>query len=131
MGQPHAAQHVWRLAKLDVVIGDDLYAVAPWIEKIKKPAWERLNPNLCQSLAHRFFVIDHKSEMATLVRRLRAPFLKGKELIAQVDEGGRSALATKFEIEQAAIESQRLFNKEHVPEVAASEGIAWLSALST
>src|SRR6516165_4318074 len=110
MCKPHAAQHVRCLAELDVVVGDNLYAVTPGIEKIEKTARQSLNADFYQCLAHCFFVIDHKPEMATLVRRLRAPFLKGKELIAQVDEGGCSALATKLEIEHAAIESQRLFD---------------------
>jgi hypothetical protein len=34
--------------------------------------------------------------------------LQGKELVAQVDEGGCFALAAQLEFEQAAIEGQRL-----------------------
>jgi hypothetical protein len=38
MRQPHAAQDVRRLSELDIVIADDLYAVAPGVEEIEKLA---------------------------------------------------------------------------------------------
>src|SRR5438552_722927 len=31
MRQPHAAQDVWRFGELDVVVADDLYAIAPGV----------------------------------------------------------------------------------------------------
>jgi hypothetical protein len=34
MRQSHAAQHVRRLGELKVVVADNLYAVAPWVEKV-------------------------------------------------------------------------------------------------
>src|SRR5712675_2804613 len=36
MRQPHAAQHVGCLGELDVVVADDLDAVAPWIQEIEE-----------------------------------------------------------------------------------------------
>src|SRR5262245_980188 len=36
IGEPHAAQHIRCLGELDVVVADDLDAVAPWVEEIEK-----------------------------------------------------------------------------------------------
>src|SRR5512134_2876732 len=63
MRQPHAAQHVRRLGELDVVIADDLDAVAPRIEKVEKRTWQRLDTGVGQRLADGVLVIDHKSKM--------------------------------------------------------------------
>src|SRR6516164_1281546 len=48
--------------------------------------------------------------MADLVSGLGTAFLKGEEFIAHINEGGGGALATKFEIEQSTVESQRFLD---------------------
>jgi len=48
--------------------------------------------------------------VATIVTGLLAAFLKGKKLIAQIDEGSMLALAAQLEFEQAAIEGQSLLD---------------------
>src|SRR5262245_46716785 len=48
--------------------------------------------------------------MTPIVGRLRATLLKRNELVAEIDERHRIALASKLEIEQAAVEGQRLFD---------------------
>jgi hypothetical protein len=48
--------------------------------------------------------------MATIVGRLFAAFLKGYELVAQIDKGHRVTLPAQFEREEAAVERQRLLD---------------------
>src|SRR5882724_1213241 len=110
MRQPHAAQYVWRLGELDVVVTDDLDAVAPRIEKVEKPTGEGLDARVGQRLADGVLVVDHKPKMAAVISGLDAALLQREKLIAKIDEGRGAALAPKFEIEQSAVESQSLFN---------------------
>ena len=52
--------------------------------------------------------------MATIVAGLLAAFLKGKKLVAQIDEGGVLALAAQREFEQASVEGQSLLDIAHL-----------------
>ena len=52
--------------------------------------------------------------MAPVVAGLLAAFLKGKKLIAQIDEGGVLALAAQREFEQAPVEGQSLLDVAHL-----------------
>src|SRR5262245_1704716 len=106
MRQSHATQHVRRLAELNIVVADDLDAVAPWIPEIEKRAGQRFDTGSGQRLADRLLVIDHETEMAAVVGGLLPPLLQREELVAEIDEGRRLALAPKLEIEQAAVERQ-------------------------
>src|SRR5437763_12360948 len=99
MRQSHAAQHVRRLGELDIVVADDLYAVAPRIEKVEEPAGQRMDAGVGQRRADCFFVVDHKPKVATIVSRLCTALLKREELVAQIDECRSAAFAPKFEIE--------------------------------
>lgn len=101
MRQPHAAQHVRRLGELDVVIADDLDAVAPRIEKVEKRARQRFDAGVSQRFAYGVLVIDHKAKMTAVVSGLGTALLERKELVAQIDEGRCLALPAKFEVEQA------------------------------
>src|SRR6266508_6140002 len=107
MRQPHAAQHVPRLAELDIVVADDLDAVAPRVEEIEKPAGQRLNARRRQRTADGVLVVDHEPEMTAVVGGLAAALLQREELIAQIDEGRGLAPAAQLEVEQAAVERQR------------------------
>ena len=86
MRQAHAVQNVRGLGELDVVIADDLDAIAPWIQEIKKASGQRLNSRCGEGLAYRLLVIDDQPEMTAIVRSLSAALLQGKELIAEIDE---------------------------------------------
>src|ERR1044072_1613331 len=110
MLQVHAAQHVRRLGELDVVVADDLDAIAPRVEKIEKPARQHIDSRVSQRLADGLLVVDHKPEVAAIVGGLGPTFLKREELVAQIDEGRGVALAPKLEIEQSAVEGQSLFD---------------------
>ena len=103
MRQPHAAQHVRRLRELDVVVADDLHAVAPRVEEIEKLTGQGVHARVRQRLADRVLVIDHESKMTAVVGGLGAALLKREELIAQIDEGRGLASAAKLEVEQAAV----------------------------
>src|ERR1043166_2674139 len=108
MRQSHAAQHVRRLGELDVVIADDLYAIAPGIEKVEEPAGQRIDARVGQRLSDCVLIVDHKSKVTAVVSGLGAALLKREKLVTKIDEGRCAALAPKFEIEQSTIESQGL-----------------------
>src|SRR5207237_3438933 len=108
--QPHAAQHVGRLGELDVVVANDLDAVAPWIEEIEEGTVERSDARRLQGATRRLLVIDHETEMAAIVGSLLAPLLKGDELVAEIYEGHGVALAAQLELEEPAVEGQRLLD---------------------
>ena len=110
MCQPHAAQHVRHLGELDVVVPDNLYPIAPRVEKVEKRAGQRLDPRVGQRFTDGILVVDHKSKMTTLVSRLSTALLQGEKLVPQIDEGRSRVLAPKFENEQSSVERQSLFN---------------------
>src|ERR1044072_4337765 len=110
MFQAHAAQHVSRLGELDVVVPDDLDAVAPRIEKVEKPARQRIDGGVSHRLADSALVVDHEAKVAAVVSGLGTTFLQREELVAQIDEGRGVALAPKLELEQSTVESQSLFD---------------------
>src|ERR1700746_2960523 len=114
MLQPHAAQHVWCLGELDIVVADDLDSVAPWIGEVEIRTRQRFDAGLDQRFAGGILVIDDKSKMAALVSGLRTALLQRKELVAQIDEGHSVALAAKFEVEQPTIEGQPRFDITHL-----------------
>ena len=87
MRQSHATQHVRCLGELDVLVADNLYAVAPRVEKIEKRAGQRLDPRVGQLPAHGVLVVDYKPKMTSLVSGLSAPLLQREKLVAQIDEG--------------------------------------------
>src|SRR5581483_1203684 len=110
MRHTHPAQHMRRLGELDVVVADDLDAVPPRIEEIQEPPRERLDARRGECLAHRFLVIDHEAKMPAVICGLPAALLQREELVAKIDEGHVLALAAQLELEQPAIECQRLFD---------------------
>ena len=63
MAQSHAAQHVWRLGELDVLVADNLDAVAPRVEEVEKRAGQGFDPRVGQRFPDCFLVIDDKSKM--------------------------------------------------------------------
>ena len=110
MGQPHAVQHVWRLSELDVLVADNLDAIAPGVEKVEKRSRERFDPRLSQRPADGILVVDHKPKMTSIVSRLSSAFLQCEELVAQIDKSRSGALAAKLEVKQSSLESQSLID---------------------
>src|SRR5262249_11804532 len=112
--QTHAAEDIGGFGELDIVVADDLNAVAPWVAEVKEWALDESNAGSREGGARRVLVVDHEAEMATIVRRLPAPFLKGDELVAQVDKGHRVTLAAQLERKEAAVERQCLLDVSHL-----------------
>src|SRR5438270_3660625 len=108
MRKLHAAEHIGRLGELDIIVADNLDAVAPGIAEIEKASGQRRDACLRQRLANRLLVVDDETEMAAVIGSLAAALLKRQELVAKVDESRILAPAAQLEIEQAAIEGQRL-----------------------
>src|SRR5215471_2587502 len=107
MQKTHAAEHVGRLAELDVVIAHNLDPVSPRIQKIKKTPGQDRNASCDQSRAECLLVVHHKSEVTSVVGGLPASPLQGDELIPKVDERGILALAAQLEVEQPSVERER------------------------
>src|SRR5215831_8292682 len=104
MREAHSTQHVWCLGELDVLVTDDLDAIAPRVEEVEERAGQKLHSCGDQRLASRLLVVDHKPEVAAIVRGLHASLLEGEELIAQIDKGHGFALAAELEIEETPVE---------------------------
>src|SRR6476646_7377362 len=104
MRQSHAAQHVRRLGELDIVVADNLYAIAPGVEKVEKWAGQRLDPRIGQRLADGILVVDNKPKVTSFVSRLSSAFLPCEELVAQIDKGRSAGFAPKLEVEQLPVE---------------------------
>src|SRR5262249_53712412 len=110
MREPHSAQHVRRFGELDIVVANDLDAIAPRIEEIEKWTGQWLDTRCGERAAHRLLVVDHESEMTAAVGRLGAALLQREELVAQIDERRGLALSAQLELEQTAVEGQRLLD---------------------
>src|SRR5262245_16495189 len=110
MREPHPAQHIRRLGELDVIVADDLDPVAPRVEEVEEATGQRLDAGCRERAANRVLVVDHEAEMAAVVGRLLTALLQRQELVAQIDEGRGLALAAQLEIEQAAVEGERLLD---------------------
>src|SRR6266436_953133 len=57
--QTHAAEDVGGFGELDIVIADDLNAVAPWVAEVKEWALERANACSLEGSACSLLVVDH------------------------------------------------------------------------
>src|SRR5437762_9091306 len=110
MRESHAAQDIRRLGELNILVADDLDAVAPRVEKVEKRSREGLDSRVGQCFAGRFLVIDHKSKVTPIVGGLRAALLERNKLVSQIDEGHRVSFASKFEFDKSSVESKSRFD---------------------
>src|SRR6476661_2460032 len=109
MGESHAAQDVRRFGELNIVVTDDLDAIAPGIAEVEKWSRKRFDACVGECLARGFLVVDDEPEVTSVVGGLHAPALQRDELVSQVDERHRRTLAAKRELEQASVKRQRRF----------------------
>ena len=98
MLQAHAAQDIGGLGELDVVVADDLDAVAPGIAEIQERPRKRIHACIEQLSADGFLIVDNKAEVTSVVGALAAAFLERDELIAEIDESRALALASQREM---------------------------------
>ena len=106
--QVHGREHLGRLGELDVAVLDDLDVVAPRVDEVEPAAGQDLGARLLERLAQRRAVVDDEAEVAVLVLGLRAAGGERDELIAHVDERHARAAAAQRELEQPAVEGERL-----------------------
>ncbi|SRR6266508_1787106 len=84
MRESHAAQDIRRFRELNIVVPDDLYAVAPGVEKVQKRPGQSLDACLDQCLASSLLVIDYKPKMTAIIGGLRTALLECKELVSEI-----------------------------------------------
>ena len=112
MRQPHAAQHVRRFGELNIVVGDDLEAIAPGVAEVEERPRQHLTPASAR-LTDSLLVIHHQPEVATVIRRLTTTLLKREELVAKVDERHAFAFTAKLKIKDPGVERQRFLYIAH------------------
>src|SRR5271156_6656549 len=113
VSQSHAAQNVRRLGELNIVVANDLDAVAPRVPEVEERSRQRLNACLGQCSTDGILVVNHKAKVAPVVWRLTASLLKREELVAKVDEGHMLAFAAKLEVKYPSVERQRFLDVAH------------------
>src|SRR4051794_16872582 len=110
MRKAHAAQDLGRLGELQVAIFDDLDAVSPGIEKVHEISLQHRRPGRLRKLAHAAAVIDDEPEMALFVALLPLSLHQRDKLIAHIDEGATGTAPPQLEVENPAIEGERLLD---------------------
>jgi hypothetical protein len=113
MRKPHPSQHVRRLGELYIVVRNDLKAIAPRIAEVEERSGQDINARFGQRPANGVLVIDHKPEMATVVWRLFAAFLKREELVTQINERHILVFPAKLELEYPRVERQCFLDIAH------------------
>jgi heme exporter protein A len=106
--QTHPGEHRRRLGGLDLGVLDHLHAIPPWVAEVQSVPTLDLDARLVERLADLGAVIDHQSEMAVPVGCAWLAVREGEELIAHVEEGHAWHASAKLEIEDAAVELDRL-----------------------
>ena len=96
-----------RLRELDLVVLDDLDAVAVGVEEVETPAREDLGAGRGERAPRRLLVVDDEPEVPGAVRRLRAALHQRQELVADVDERRTCGATAQAQLEQAAVELER------------------------
>src|SRR6185436_11087527 len=84
--------------------------VAPGVAEVEPAAGLKLDAGVNQRLAGRLLVVDDETEVAGPVRRLRPSFGERDELVAHVDEGHPPGAAAQLELEDPAVELERVFD---------------------
>src|SRR6056297_1946587 len=106
----HAGQDAIGFRELDVLVSDDLNAIAPRVPEIKETVRHDIYTHLFDAPLDKRLVRDYQAEMTVRVPRLLVDFRQSEELIAHIDKRHGLALATQFEVEERAVKGERLFN---------------------
>ena len=97
-----------RLRELDVAVVDDLHLIAPRVEEVEATARTDLDARSFERFARRFLVIDDQTEVTVPVRRLRSALRERDELVAHVDERHPRQTTAQLELEDPAVEVERV-----------------------
>ena len=90
-------------------VGDDLHVVAPRVAE--RVAAEDLDAGLTGRGEHRLAVVDDEAEMPLAIGLALRALGEREELVAHVDEGHPGDAAPQLELEQPAVEGERLVDR--------------------
>ncbi len=89
---------------MNVVVPDNLYAIAPWVPEIEERTVDEGDTRCVKGFARRLLIFNDQSEVTVLVRGLFTALLKRDKLITQVNKSHGVILAAQLEFEQTTIE---------------------------
>src|SRR5829696_5669392 len=112
--EAHALEDLRRLRELDVLVGDDLDVVAPGVAN---PIPADVGSRFPGGPERPVPFVDDQPEVAMVVGRLLATFGERDELIADVDERHAPGSPPQRELEDPAVELERLLD---VPDLSAT-----------
>ena len=105
--EPHPCQDPVRLRELDVTVVDHLDVVPPRVAEVVVA--EQFGTCLPGRGKRRGAVVDDEADVPRAVRPLLASYRERNELVAQIDERHRAAVApTQGEVEDPSVEGERL-----------------------
>ena len=105
--EAHALEDLRRLRELDVLVGDDLEVVAPWVAN---PVPADVGSRFSGGLESAVSVIDDQPEVTVVVGFLPSTLGERDELIPDVDERHAPGPSAQRELEDPAVEVQRLLD---------------------
>jgi catechol 2,3-dioxygenase-like lactoylglutathione lyase family enzyme len=82
--------------------------VAPRIDEVEAAAGQDLGAGVLERTPRRLLVVDDEPEVAVPVGRLRPSLRQGDELVTDVDERHAPPAAAELQLEDAAVEVERL-----------------------
>ena len=106
--QAHPGEHRGRLGELDLRVLDHLHAVSPRVAEVQSVPGLDLDARLVERAPHPRPIVHHQPEVAIPVRRAGLAVREGEELIAHVEEGHARHASAQLELEDAAVELDRL-----------------------
>ena len=104
----HPGEHGGGLRELDLTVVDHLDPVAPGVGEVESAAGQDPGARSLQRHPRRLLVVDDEAEVPGIVRRLRAPLRERQELVAHVEERHPGDPPAELELEDRAVEAQRL-----------------------
>jgi nitroreductase len=113
VGETELGEPLGRLREFDLRVLDHLDEVAPGVAEVVSTA-EELDSRLSQRLERGLSVLDDEPEVPLVVGRLRAALGEREELVAHVEKGHVPVAFGHLEVEEAAVELDRLVEVAHL-----------------
>src|SRR6516164_9564307 len=108
--EAHPAEDALGLRELHLVVLDDLDEVAPRIEEVEATAGTDLDAGSLERAARRLLVVNDESKVPHTVGAVGSTLHQREELVAHVDERRSRRAAAQGELEDSAVERERLVN---------------------